>query len=305
MKPFFKILSRTRYNGMRARIRDLAPRQGLRDLMLLHKSEIRAVMENMGDEKSRVAYKNELAAMLLDREIAEALGILMSFEDYNRMLAAINPADYPDLEYPDSNVPPEYTGHAFACPQYEYEDRVCLNPGGVLLDCGSCAGDIAVWAQRKAGKTGRVYAFEPHPQTFEMLQRTLARYAPDVQAFNCAIGDKKGTVPFSDEGTPSSRVDPASSLTVPMHSLDDFCEEHGVKPNLIKMDIEGYEPEGLQGAARTIEKHRPDLAICVYHKPSHMWEIGTAIRALCPEYTFYFKKHHPIWESVLYATIRR
>lgn len=291
---------------MKAKTEKLDEKLARGSQLLQHLQDIHSIMEKMGDEQSRVAYRNELITLLLEPELAQAFGFTMSFENWENQLKSINPAEYPRIEYPDENVPQEATGSTFVYPQYEYGDRICLREGDVFLDCGSCAGDVAIWARSRVGETGRVYAFEPSPSpAFELLQRNLEKYAPDVSAFNCAIGEKNGTVKFSTEGINASHhVDPNASLSVPVKSIDDFCEEFGVKPSLIKMDIEGYEPEGLQGAAKTIKKYRPDLSICVYHQPSHMWEIGNLIRNLCPEYTFYFKKHHPVWEAVLYATVR-
>ena len=39
------------------------------------------------------------------------------------------------------------------------------------------------------------------------------------------------------------------------------------------MDIEGAEFGALWGARKTIARHRPALAICLYHRPEHLWQI--------------------------------
>jgi len=41
------------------------------------------------------------------------------------------------------------------------------------------------------------------------------------------------------------------------------------------MDIEGAEIDALQGAKKIIQKSNPMLAICVYHKPNHLWKNST------------------------------
>ncbi|MFH1618985.1 MAG: FkbM family methyltransferase [bacterium] len=70
------------------------------------------------------------------------------------------------------------------------------------------------------------------------------------------------------------------------------------------MDIEGAELDALKGAAETIKKNRPKLAICIYHKPSDLFEIPLFIKSLVPEYRFYLRQHQPIsCDLVLYAVI--
>ena len=88
-------------------------------------------------------------------------------------------------------------------------------------------------------------------------------------------------------------------------SIDVFCEQHELETvNYIKMDIEGSEMRALRGAERTIQRFRPKLAICVYHRPADLWEITNYI---ADRYRFYclFLGHHSLHaeETVLYASV--
>jgi len=70
----------------------------------------------------------------------------------------------------------------------------------------------------------------------------------------------------------------------------------------IKMDIEGAELNALKGAANTIKKNKPRLAICVYHKPEDILEIPVFLSELVPSYQFYLRHHSQYYiETVLYA----
>ena len=84
--------------------------------------------------------------------------------------------------------------------------------------------------------------------------------------------------------------------------------DEAVDPNnrvtFIKMDIEGSELEALKGAQQTIQRDRPKLAICIYHKPEDMTDIPLYIKSLVPEYRLYVRHHsNRCSETVLYAVM--
>jgi hypothetical protein len=83
-------------------------------------------------------------------------------------------------------------------------------------------------------------------------------------------------------------------------SLDDILPDF--IPTFIKMDIEGAEIEAIKGARYTISKFKPDLAIAVYHKIEHLWEVPLLIKSLKNNYKFYLRSYeHFNQETVLYA----
>ena len=69
------------------------------------------------------------------------------------------------------------------------------------------------------------------------------------------------------------------------------------------MDIEGAELPALQGANKLINKNKPFLAICVYHKAKDLITIPQYIKQLNNTYKFYLRKHtkYNSCELVLYA----
>jgi hypothetical protein len=68
------------------------------------------------------------------------------------------------------------------------------------------------------------------------------------------------------------------------------------------MDIEGAELNALEGAANTIKRFQPKLAICVYHKPEDIFVIPQLIKRLNPDYTLYLDNFTSgPYETVLFA----
>ena len=69
------------------------------------------------------------------------------------------------------------------------------------------------------------------------------------------------------------------------------------------MDIEGAEIEALNGAREVIQEFKPDLAIAIYHKASHLWEIPMLIQAMSTDYKIYLDhKYATTSETVCFAT---
>lgn len=71
------------------------------------------------------------------------------------------------------------------------------------------------------------------------------------------------------------------------------------------MDVEGSELESLKGAADTIRKNHPKLAICCYHKKEDIIVLYQYIKSFDndeTEYKFYLRHHsNSAYETVLYA----
>ncbi|MBX3692106.1 FkbM family methyltransferase [Dokdonella sp.] len=90
--------------------------------------------------------------------------------------------------------------------------------------------------------------------------------------------------------------------TFPFVSIDDYVRDNGVRPNVIKMDIEGGECDALRGAEQTLRTFQPRLMISAYHRTDDLWGLREQIQAINPNYRFHFGHHTPVqWESVLYA----
>lgn len=72
------------------------------------------------------------------------------------------------------------------------------------------------------------------------------------------------------------------------------------------MDIEGAEINALIGAYSLIQKNRPTLAICVYHKQEHLYQIPFLMKAITSDYRFYLRHYrkYAVSETVCYGVPR-
>ena len=76
----------------------------------------------------------------------------------------------------------------------------------------------------------------------------------------------------------------------------------GEHPTFMKMDIEGAETESLKGSRKIIERYRPKLAICIYHKPEDLFEIPILLREMRNDYRLLIRQYSDTrFETVCYA----
>lgn len=195
----------------------------------------------------------------------------------------------------------------YALEQYRYGEEVCVRPGDIAIDCGSCWGDTALYFAYKGA--AQIYAFEFIPSNLNVLERNRElnpEYGMKIRVVRNPVWSDSGTdLSFTDRG-PSSRVgEPGQyAFQAKTLSIDDFVEKEigGGPVHFIKMDIEGAEIPALNGARNTIAKHKPRLAISVYHKPDDMITIPRLIHEIRRDYRFYLDYYTIVGdEIVLYA----
>jgi FkbM family methyltransferase len=147
-----------------------------------------------------------------------------------------------------------------------------LLPGDAcVLDVGSNVGLTAI-AFDQFVPEGRIFAFEPSPRNYECLRKNLAENdCGRVEAINKAVGRESGEVTFFDTrlfGAGSFAVRDNAQIAVKHHaedrtkvpcvSVDDFVARRGIgRVDLIKVDVEGFEIEVLEGAEKTLAAHEP------------------------------------------------
>lgn len=179
--------------------------------------------------------------------------------------------------------------------------------GDYVIEGGAFYGETALWLADCVKSQGKVFAFEMESKTIEVLNRNIARNKAEniVQVVQKGLWDEDKTL-YAEDDSFSARCVEDSKLNNKVHvmKIDSFMEENRIeKMDFIKMDIEGAELKALKGAAETIKRFKPKLAICVYHKPDDLLEIPFYIKSLVPKYKLYLSHKCTEWsETVLFAT---
>lgn len=166
--------------------------------------------------------------------------------------------------------------------------------GSVFVDGGAYVGDTAFSFLDYDPAT--IYAFEPDPRNHAALVQNIERNKMQQRIIPLAqgLGHKAESRSFCAGQRGASRVASSAEVaggqggaeieTVPM---DDFVDQQGIeRVGLIKLDVEGFEKEVVQGALETIKRDRPVLLISIYHNPKDMFEIRPLLDELELGYHF-------------------
>ena len=157
--------------------------------------------------------------------------------------------------------------------------RHWVRPGNTVVDIGANIGYFTAHLARLVGDGGTVHAFEPEPANFALLTANMgANGLAWVRLHQAAVGAQPGTATLhtSEYNGGMHRLYESVCCTgpgfdVPVLRLDQVLA--GAHVDLIKIDIEGYEPAALLGAEDCLRAN-PRLKIVSEYCPASMLEAG-------------------------------
>lgn len=159
-----------------------------------------------------------------------------------------------------------------------------IKPGMTVVDIGAHVGYFTRLYADLVGPAGAVFAFEADPKNFALLERNV-RGRANVRLFKDAIADREGTLDFfeTDNNTGCHSLIATATrphkLSVPATTLDRLFANGTIpKIDVIKMDIEGAEPQALRGMTQAIRSN-PHLALVVELCPANLTEGGVSTEA--------------------------
>jgi FkbM family methyltransferase len=153
-----------------------------------------------------------------------------------------------------------------------------IGPTDSVLDVGGHIGYFSLYFAHLAS-AGTVHAFEPGPNNLPYIRENLSQ-ASNATLFEQGVGSFPGTLTLYTEqltGQNNSFVQDyamfeankaaafseatVEAVDVPVVTLDSHCATHGLTPAFVKIDVEGYELQALQGALELLQTGRPVLMV--------------------------------------------
>lgn len=164
--------------------------------------------------------------------------------------------------------------------------RERVKPGSICLDIGANVGIYVLQFATWSSPGGKVVALEPSPDAFRSLKRhvRLNGIEESVELVQAAIGGSTGSATFfahgddggSRLGAPQTLCrQEATPVLVPVFTLDDFCKDRKLEPDVILMDIEGFEIVALAGARHLLASRGNAIELVVEMHPRHWEAAGT------------------------------
>lgn len=167
-----------------------------------------------------------------------------------------------------------------------------IRPGDCVLEAGGHIGYISLYLAHLVGREGTIHVFEPGPNNIPYLAGNLGGQ-PNARLVPRALGSAPGTLTLYVEdltGQNNSlvpnfevlaanerRAVKASATPTPVEvtTIDSYAEQERIRPDFMKIDVEGFEWEVLSGARKVIAECRPVMMVEVQ---THQRDIADLLR---------------------------
>jgi FkbM family methyltransferase len=149
-----------------------------------------------------------------------------------------------------------------------------LKPGSVVFDIGAHQAVVASILARQVSPGGKIIALEPVPRNVKVGQENVkANQLDNVVLIEAAISATSGNLTFSQNYN-GQVTNSGEGITVNSISIDELSQQYG-KPDVIVLDVEGYEYEALKGAKATIASG-VDFFIEIHSYEDHLSKFGAS-----------------------------
>lgn len=173
----------------------------------------------------------------------------------------------------------------------------------VFLDGGAHHGKVSLrFMDTVHHKFAKVYAIEPDKHNVKVLRTNLGSEkisaSQKVEVIECALGKESGVTTFLHGLNYASQFSSIAQESVSVRTLN----EMDLPATFIKLHLEGWELDALEGSLRVLNKYRPILAVTTYHKRNGLWQLPYLIMQKLPNYVFLLRLHSWMGTGcVLYA----
>jgi FkbM family methyltransferase len=168
------------------------------------------------------------------------------------------------------------SGYALGIYEPDLQEAIAreLKPSQIFYDVGGNAGFFSLLASRLTGPSGKVFTFEPLPSNSDVVGEQIEiNSISNIELVKVAVGGASGKAMLKPDGAATAvlaggnghgAVANDAMISVDVITLNDFIKDHP-KPDLAKIDVEGFEAEVLDGASNLLGPDGPVLIIEIHH----------------------------------------
>ncbi len=262
------------------------------DFVMQNEEKVSEAYHLFADQKSKELFISKLALIASDGNFELFKDFMLSFSE------PINEFGFFKYE----GTPEDY--------YYFNNDVLSLSQNEVYVDVGAYDGDtVETFVQacdKNQVKYKHIYAFEPDPQCYRSLVKNTSAHK-NISCHQLGLGSQSGALRFMSSNSAvhdqAGAISQTGDIEIQVVTLDDFiqCDE----VSFIKMDPGGnIIPDVIKGAANTIAKYKPKLALGAYHSLEAIFEIPLLVKSICPDYKLYLRHNtFHLSDTALYATV--
>lgn len=178
-----------------------------------------------------------------------------------------------------------------------FEPFYTVPDGCVFIDAGGYDGETSLEFATRHPHYGHIHVFEPsatnHATVISALQGLRHTHVHAT-----GLSHQHETLRFSGEAGSASKITGEGSEAISVDRLDRLVPD---RVDFIKMDLEGWELNALQGASDSIVRDHPILAISAYHHALDFVRIPALVLGLRKDYKIYLRHYTEGWsETVMY-----
>jgi len=148
-----------------------------------------------------------------------------------------------------------------------------ITSGENVIDIGAKIGIYSLAFSKFIGPTGKVFSFEPTPDSFNILKKNMnENHLENIIIEQKAVTDKNEIQLlelFESNGNNRINNDSKNSININCTSLDNYFSDSHEKISFVKIDVEGLEPKVLSGMKNVLEKN-PKIKILLEYNPKLM-----------------------------------
>ncbi len=184
--------------------------------------------------------------------------------------------------------------------------------GRDIIDGGAYDGNTALLFHQMFPQS-KIYSFEPLESTYRSLESCVKKHGLEaaVTCLQAGLGNEEGTfnLHIRNEGDAGATVtthrpDNTTIKEIKIMTLDTVDARLNLNVGLIKLDVEGFEKNVLEGSRHVIERDKPVIAAALYHNPVDFFEIKGYLQSIHPDYQFMIRRSEnaiPLGDIILIA----